>query len=164
MDNIFPRGCKMAKIDWEEELASFMDELRVVDECKVEAPEKFNQFCEFIAESSFESLSKELRRYGIKSKVRKEKGKSIAFEVNFPKSRVDNFHYVIRLPNNALDLKLRLLIRGRKDKKSPIEEKEGPFMKNIKPSDVLKLPKEELILDVIRHYKKFIYEALIHPE
>ena len=44
----------MAKTDWKDELASFMDDLRVVDECKVEAPEKFNQFCEFIAESSFE--------------------------------------------------------------------------------------------------------------
>jgi hypothetical protein len=84
--------------------------------------------------------------------------------MNFPKSSVDNFHYVIRLPNNALDLKLRLLIRGRKSKKGQIEETEEPFMKNIKPSDVLKLPKEELIQDVIRHYKKFIYEALIHPE
>jgi len=154
----------MAKTDWKDELASFLDELRVVDECKVEAPEKFNQFCEFIAESSFEGLSEELKNYGIKSKVRKEKGKSIAFEVNFPKSRVDNFHYVIRLPNNALDLRLALLIKGRKDKKSQIEEKEVPFMKHIKPSNVLKLSKEELILDVIKHYKKFIYEALIHPE
>jgi len=153
----------MAKTDWKDELASFMNDLRVVDECKVEAPEKFNQFCEFIAESSFESLSEELKNYGIKSKIRKEKGKSIAFEVNFPKSRVDNFHYIIRLPSNALDLKLRLLIRGRKNKKSQIEEKEVPFMKNTKPSDVLKLPKEELIQDVIRHYKKFSYEALIHP-
>ena len=154
----------MAKIDWKDELASFLDDLRVVDECKIEAPEKFNQFCEFIAESSFEGLSEELKNYGIKSKVRKEKGKSIAFEMNFPKSRVDNFHYVIRLPNNALDLQLRLLIRGRKNKKSQIEEKEVPFMKHVKPSNVLKLPKEQLIQDVIKHYKKFIYEALIHPE
>jgi hypothetical protein len=154
----------MAKTDWKDELASFLDDLRVVDECKVEAPEKFNQFCEFIAESSFEGLAEELKNYGIKSKVRKEKGKSIAFEMNFPKSRVDHFHYVIRLPNNALDLKLRLLIRGRKNKKSQIEEKEVPFMIHIKASDVLKLPKEELIQDVIRHFKKFIYEALIHPE
>jgi hypothetical protein len=37
-------------------------------------------------------------------------------------------------------------------------------MIHIKASDVLKLPKEELIQDVIRHFKKFIYEALIHPE
>jgi hypothetical protein len=154
----------MVKTDWKDELSSFLDDLRVIDECKVEAPEKFNQFCEFIAESSFEGLSEELKSYGIKSKIWKEKGKSITFEVDFPKSRVDNFHYVIRLPNNALDLKLRLLIRGRKNKKSQIEEKEEPFMKHIKPSDVLKLPKEELILDVIKHYKKFIYEALIHPE
>ena len=53
----------MAKTDWKDELASFMDDLRVVDECKVEAPEKFNQFCEFIAESSFEGLSEEWRNY-----------------------------------------------------------------------------------------------------
>ncbi len=154
----------MAKTDWKDELTSFMDDLRVVNECKVEAPEKFNQFCEFIAESSFEGLSEELKSYGIKSKVRKEKGKSIGFKGTFPKSRVDNFHYIRRLPKNALDLKLRLLIRVRKNKKSQIEEKEMPFMKHIKPSEVLKLSKEELIQDVIKNYKRFIYEALIHPE
>jgi hypothetical protein len=154
----------MAEIDWKDELARFFDDLRIVDECKAEAPEKFNQFCEFIAESSFEGLAEELRNYGIKSKIRKEKGKWIAFEMNFPKSRVDNFHYVIRLPKNSLDLKLRLLIRGRKNKKSQIEEKEVPFMKDIRPSDVLKLSKDALIQDVIKQYKKFIYEALIYPE
>ena len=154
----------MAKTDWEDELASFIEDLRVIEECKVETPEKFNQFCEFIVESSFESLSEELRKYGIKSKFQKQKGKSISFEVNFPKSRIDNFHYIICLPKDSFDLKLKLLIKGRRNKKSPIEEKEEPFMKHIKPSGILKLSKEDLIRDVIKHYKKFSFEALIKPE
>jgi len=154
----------MTETNWKAELASFIEDLRVIEECKVEAPEKFNQFCEFIAESSFESLSEELRKYGIKSKFRKQKGKSISLEVNFPKSSIDNFHYIIYLPKNALDLKLKLLTRGKKNKKSPIEEKEEPFMEHIRPSEILKLSKEELIIDVIEKYKKFSFEALVKPE
>ena len=150
----------MAKTDWEDELASFIEDIRVIEECKVETPDKFNQFCEFIAESSFESLSEELRRYGIKSKFRKQRGKSIDFEVSFPKSRIDNFHYIIYLPKDSFDLKLKLLIKGRRNIKTPVEEKKEPFMEHIKASEILKLSREELIRDVIKHYKKFSFEAL----
>jgi len=154
----------MTETDWKDDLAGLLKDLRVIEECKGETPEKFNQFCEFIAEPSFESLSKELKKYGIKSKFRTQKGKWIAFEVNFPKSRLDNFHYIVCLPKNSLELKLKLRIRGRRSKRSLIEEKEEPFMGNVLPSEILKLPKEKLIHDVIKHYRGFSLKALSDNE
>jgi hypothetical protein len=150
----------MEENGWRKSLSNFLEDLRIIEECKGETPENFNQFCEFIAEPSFESLSEELRKYGIKSEYRIKKRKWISFEVKFPKSRIDNFHYIIILPKNSIELKLKLRTRGRRTKKSLIEEKEEPFMKDVLPSEILKLPKEDLILDVIKHYRNFSYEIL----
>jgi len=154
----------MVENDWRDDLASFLEDLRVIEGCKGETPGNFKQFCEFIAEPCFESLSLELRKYGIRSRFLTHKGKWTAFEVNFPKSRLDNFHYIICLPKNSLELKLKLRIKGRKNKKSPMEEKVKSFMENVLPSEILKLPKEELIQDVIKHYKDFSFEAFSNPE
>ena len=150
--------------DWHDNLTSLLEELRLIEECKAETPENFNQFCEFIAEPAFESLSQELKKYGTKAKFKTKKKKSISFTVNFPKSRVDNFHYIIFLPKNSIQLKLKLTIRARKTKKSVAEEKELPFMKEVFPSEVLKIPKEDLIQDVIKQYKNFTYKAFTKPE
>jgi hypothetical protein len=154
----------MEEKGWQKSLSNFLEDLRIIEECKGETPENFNQFCEFIAEPSFESLSEELRKYGIKSKYRIKKRKWISLEVKFPKSRIDNFHYIIILPKNSIELKLKLRVRGRKTKKSLIEEKEDFFMKDILPSEILKLPKEDLIMDVIKHYRNFSYEILTKNE
>jgi hypothetical protein len=154
----------MSEDEWKQTLAQCFEELRVIEECRAETPENFKQFCEFIVDPAFESLAEELRKYEIKSRLRRIKGKSIAFQVNFPKSRIDNFHYLICLPKNSFELRLKLRIRGRKSKKSKIEEKELPFMKNVLPSDILKLKKEDLIQDVIKHYRSFSVEALTKPE
>ena len=150
----------MEENGWKKSLSNFLEDLRIIEECKGETPENFNQFCEFIAEPSFESLSEELRKYGIKSKYRIKKRKWISLEVKFPKSRIDNFHYIIILPKNSIELKLKLRVRGRRTKRSLIEEKEDFFMKDVLPSEILKLPKEDLILDVIKHYRNFSYEIL----
>jgi len=150
----------MEENGWRKSLSNFLEDLRIIEECKGETPENFNQFCEFIAEPSFESLSEELRKYGIKSEYRIKKRKWISFEVKFHKSRIDNFHYIIILPKNSVELKLKLRTRGRRTKKSLIEEKEEPFMKDVLPSEILKLPKDDLILDVIKHYRSFSYEIL----
>ena len=154
----------MPERDWKEALAKCFEELRVIEECKGETPENFKQFCEFIAEPAFESLAEELRRYGVKSKLRRIRGKLIAFQVNFPKSGIDNFHYLVCLPKGSFELRLKLRIRGRKSKKSAIEEKELPFMKEVLPADILKLKKEDLILDLIKHYRNFNFEALTKIE
>ena len=153
----------MKEAKWKESLANLFEDLRILEECKTETPENFEHFCEFIAEPSFESLSKELRKYGVKSKFQTKKRKSIALVVRFPKSKIDNFHYIINLPKNSVELRLKLRIRGRRDKKAPLEEKEKFFMEYVSPSEVLKLSKEELTLDVIRHYREFNFNALNKP-
>jgi len=150
--------------DWKANLARFFDELRIIENSKEETIENFDQFCEFIAEPAFETLIEELRVYGLKSKCVRSKKESIAFIINFPKSGIDNFRYVIYLPKNSLELNLKLRIRGIKNKKSPILEKEELFMEKVRPLDVLKLKKEDIINDVIEHYRCFNFEANTRPQ
>jgi len=145
--------------DWKVELANFFEELRILRASKQESLNDFNQFCEFVVEPAFESLEDELIQYGIKSKIIKIKGKSIAFQINFGKSRICNFKYVIYLPKGSLSLRLKLKLKGRRTKKDPAEEKEADFMKETSPEDVLDLDKEEVIQDVIEKYRNFIYES-----
>lgn len=145
--------------DWKVELANFFEELRILRASKQESINDFNQFCEFVVEPAFESLEDELIQYGIKSKIIKIKGRSIAFQINFVKSRIGHFKYIIVLPKGSLSLKLKLRLRGRKTKKDPAEEKTMDFMKKTNPEDVLDLDKEEVIQDVIEKYRNFIYES-----
>ncbi len=154
----------MKQANWKENLAGILEDMRILEECRVETPESFNHFCEFVAEPGFESLSRELRKYGIKSKFRTKKGKWISFVVRFPWSKIDNFHYIVRLPKNSIELKLKLQIKGRRNKKFPLEEREKAFMEHIPASEVLKLSKDALIMDVLKHYREFNYNALTTPE
>ncbi len=148
----------MAK-DWKENLASFFDGYRIIEKSKDETIKNFDQFCEFVAEPAFESLGEELENYRITSKIKKNKGKSIAFQINFPKSKVENFLYIIVFPKNSLELQLKLAIRGRKNINSPMEETENRFMKNVTPAEILKLKQEDLIQDVIEHYRNFCFKS-----
>ncbi len=146
--------------DWKENLASFFDGYRIIERSKEDTIKNFDQFCEFVAEPAFESLGEELENYRITSKIKKDKGKSITYQINFPKSKVENFLYIIIFPKNSLELQLKLSIRGRKDINSPMEgTKEGLFMKDVAPSEILKLKKEDLIQDVIEHYRNFCFKA-----
>lgn len=154
---------KMEKDDWRDYLRSCFENIRVLENCQVETFENFRQFCEFITEPAFESLAEELKEYGIKARFKKRKGHSIGFCVNFVRSRVDNFHYIISLPKNAVEMKLQLTIKGRRTSKSPLEESKVPFMENVAPASVMKITKEELILDIIDRYRNFAYEAITSP-
>lgn len=154
----------MVQEAWKDKLRNCFDDLRIIERCKLDASRDFAQFCEFIVEPAFESLIDEFKGYGIKAKFQRLKGNQISLRINFPGSRVDNFHYTIFLPKNSLELKLRLKIRGRKSRKSPYEEYEEIFMKGIDSSKVLKLEKEELIEDVIEYYKDFNLKALTSKE
>jgi hypothetical protein len=145
--------------DWKENLASFFDGYRIIERSKEDTIKNFDQFCEFVAEPAFESLGDELENYRITSKIKKDKGKSITFQINFPKSKVENFLYIIMFPKNSLELQLKLSIRGRKDINSPMEDTEGRFMKDVAPAEILKLKKEDLIHDVIEHYRNFCFKA-----
>jgi len=153
----------MKEEKWKEELNRYFEDLRIIEKCQQEAREHFDQFCEFIVEPAFEALEEELKNKKIKIKYFKEKYKFIHLQVNFPDSRVDNFHYRIILPKNSLELKLVQKIAGRKDKKSPLQEKERPFMPEVRPEEILKLAKEDILMDVIARLKEFNYAARTSP-
>ena len=139
---------------------NFFEEVSILETSKKETLNDFAQFCEFIAEPAFESLAEGLKEMGISSKSKRTKGKSVALQINFPGTRIENFQYIIYLPKNSLELKLGLKLRGRKNSRSLAEEQEYPFMENVGPKDILKLKKEDVIQDIIRYYRKFTFEAL----
>lgn len=153
----------MAK-DWKENLASFFDGYRIIEKSKDDTIKNFDQFCEFVVEPAFESLGEELENYRITSKIRRDKGKSITFQINFPRSKVENLLYIIRFPKNSLELQLKLIVKGRKDINSSMEETEVQFMKDVAPAEILKLKKEDLIQDVIEHYRNFSFKAATQTE
>lgn len=146
--------------DWKKALASFFEEYSIIETSKKEALDDFDQFCEFIAEPAFENLSAELKEFGIRSKTQRARGTSITILINFPGSRIDNFHYSICLPKNSVELRLTLRLKGRKSRRDIMEERHVPFMDGITPGAVLKLKKEDIISDIIRYYRDFVLESL----
>lgn len=149
------------KKNWKEELSRFFEELRIIESSKESAFEDFKKFCEFIIEPAFENFSDELKQYGLRSRYKKEKERFLTFLIDFPKSTIDNFHYTIYLPDNSIDLRLRLIIKGRKDKKTQLIEKIKPFLDSVHPKDCLKLRKEDIIRDIMRNYRNFCFEDFI---
>ena len=150
--------------DWKDDLRSLFEDFTIVETSKRETLEDFNQFCEFIAEPAFESLAEALKEFKIKAKSQRTKGKSITFQTNFTGMRIDNFQYTIILPKNSIELRLKLQIRGRRDSRSVMEKKEAPFMESVSPQGLLKLKKEDIIQDVIGHYRNFIFASLTSPK
>jgi len=146
--------------DWKTKLTRYFEESRIIQNSIMETLDNFNHFCEFVVEPAFEALSEELLQFRIKTKLMRVKGRSIAIRINYAGSRIDNFLYSIFLPNKSFELKLRLRIKGRKDKKSPCQEKVEPFMNDVKYSDILNLDQNDLIQDIIEHYCNFNFNAL----
>jgi hypothetical protein len=155
---------KMKEEQWIKELNRYFEDLRIIEKCQQEAREHFNQLCEFIVEPAFEALEDALKARAIKIKYNWQKDKFIHLRINFPKSRVDNFHYTIVLPSNSLELKLVLKTAGRKNQKSPLVKEDNRFMPEVKPEEVLKLTKEDIIVDIIQKLKKFNYAARTTPD
>jgi len=153
----------MTNDGWKDDLRSCFAGIRLIEVCKHDTLLNFSHFCEFIAEPAFESLTEELKEVGLRTKYRRQKDESAAFEIDFPKSRRVQFSYIITLPKNSVDLKLTLKIRGRKMESSPFEDIDLPFMQGTMPGDVLKLTKEDLILDIVERYRDFMYRALTSP-
>jgi hypothetical protein len=139
--------------DWKTKLANFFEELRIIQSSISETLMDFSHFCEFIAEAAFESLSEELDQYHLSSSVKKIKDKSISLQISFPKSNIDTFYYIISLPDNSIELKLRLQTGSQSNLT------DEPFMEGIGPKELLQLEKETLIEDIIRHYRKFCFES-----
>ncbi len=147
------------KRDWEKELAEFFEEYRIILSSQKDTLEDFSQFCEFVVEPAFESLEDQLREYGVRSKIIRVKGRSISFIIYYGKSRIDHFRYILELPKKAVEMRLRLRIKGRKRKQDASEEETRKFLPEITPEQIMKLDKNILIMDVIEHYRDFIFSS-----
>jgi hypothetical protein len=154
----------MAKNDWQDVLRNHFDNVKVLEKSKGETVNQFNQFCEFIVEPAFENLADELASYGVKARHRTFKGRDTRLTINFPRSRDAQFEYRISLPRNSIEVRPALLIRGRRNLKADYKTTEKGFMPTRSSAEILKLDKEAVILDVIEHYRNFIYESLTAPE
>ncbi len=148
---------------WKDDLRKHFEALKLIEKAKADTLESFTQFCEFIAEPAFESLKEEMKEHGIRVRFRVEKGLSIDFALSFPGSNTDNFHYKVVLPKNAYELRLDLILKGRKSKAAPLEEKTLPFMKEHPPAEIMKITKEDLIRDILSYYGNFTLAALTSP-
>jgi len=138
----------------------FFESIEVLERCKQEARENFKQFCEFIAEPAFEALAEEMKTYKIRSKSWTRKGSSTGIHFDFPNGGVESFQYVIVLPVNAVQLKLRLQLKGKKSPQAPLDESEEAFMDKVPPDRVLKISKEELLYDIVEKFRNYTYAAL----
>jgi len=154
----------MVQDGWKDGLRNCFESIRLLERCKSDTLLNFNQFCEFIAEPAFEALSEELKEFGLRMKFQQRKDKSVGYEISFPKSRRPQFFYIIMLPKNSVDLKLILKVRGKKSDGGLFEDSDLPFMESLAPGGVLKLTKEDLILDIVEKYRDFIYRALTAPQ
>ena len=154
----------MGQVDWKKELAIHFENVRAIELCQAETVAQFDQFCEFIAEPAFESLTEELAQYRIKSEHQKVKGRSIRFTILFPGSKDDQFHYRISLPKNAVELRLKLQIKARRSPKADYQTTEEDFMPGLFPFKVLRMDKDEVVADAVKHYTGFCYTALTSPD
>lgn len=154
----------MGKINWKTELTHHFDSLRVIERCQTETIGYFNQFCEFIAEPAFESLADELALFRIKSRQKKNKDRDIRFSVCFPGTKDDQLHYRISLPKNAVELRLKLQVKARRTPTADYQTTDEDFMPGLFPLEVLKMDKDDVIHDIIEHYRRFCYAALTSPD
>ncbi|MBN2198459.1 MAG: hypothetical protein JW747_01265 [Candidatus Aminicenantes bacterium] len=153
----------MNEDSWKERLRNVLGDFDLLEKCKRDTLDNFQQFCEFIAEPAFESLRLEFRRHRIKTSYGRLKKRAVYFRVNFRRSRADNFYYVLILPANAVEMRLRLLLRGRRAPHAALEDREEAFLPLLAPSEVMKIDREALILDVITRYQEFNYRARTSP-
>ncbi len=109
-------------------------------------------------------MAEEFLQYGVKSRHEKAGAREVRLTINFPGKKIDQYQYRICLPKNAVETRLILTTKGRKKPTSEYEVKEEGFMPSLGPAEVLKVTKEDIILDVLEHYKNFIYEALTAPD
>ena len=150
----------MTADDWKDRLRIFFESINVLERCQLETRENFTQFCEFIAEPAFEALTEDMKQYKIKCKFWTRRGKSTGIQFNFPSSGVNSFQYIISLPKNAVQMKLRLQIKGRKSPQAALEESEEAFLEKVPPDKVMKISKEELLSDIVERFRNYTYQAL----
>lgn len=153
----------MKERDWKQEIRDHMENVRIIERCRVETLGHFEQFCEFIAEPAAEDLATELAEYRIRALHRKVKDREFAFMLCFPGSKDQQFRYRIVLPANSVELKLDLVVEARRSRRADFTSKTDRFMPGLKTEEVLKLDKSDIILDLLDRYKSFIYETMTTP-
>ena len=154
----------MAEPGWKQDLQTCFEDLQVIDRCRIEAVGQFDKFCDYVAEPAFEALTEEFGRYEIRCRSAWVKGSSIQFEIRFPRSKEDHFHYALWLPKNVVELKMKLTLRGRKAPGGPMEEKTMAFIAKAPAAEILRIDKDVLAQDVVARYKKFLYETAVISE
>ncbi|MEM1574190.1 MAG: hypothetical protein QXY96_06935 [Candidatus Methanomethylicaceae archaeon] len=154
----------MSRDKWKKVLEDCFEKIRLIEKCQQETKENFDQFREFIAEPAFETLGEALKDYGLRTWYRKEKNNLIRFDISFLKSKVVQFSYGLYLPPNSIQMKLKLILRGRRTKDSPMKEWTEPFFESINPENLLSLSKEDLIEDILSRYRDFMIETLTLSE
>ncbi|MGA2361473.1 MAG: hypothetical protein ABSG73_03340 [Candidatus Aminicenantales bacterium] len=154
----------MGNKDWKTELKNHFENMRILEKCQAETLIHFEQFCEFIVEPAFEALVEEIASFGVKARIQKAKGRDIRLSLSFPGRKDEQFHYKISIPSNSVELRLALVTKGRKNLTSDYKTTEEAFMPDLSPAEVLKLTKDDVILDVLEHYRNFSYEALTSPD
>jgi hypothetical protein len=154
----------MGTIDWKKDLANHFANVRVLQDCQAETVAQFDQFCEFIAEPAFEALAEELAQYRIKSEQVRTKGRSIRLSVCFPGLKEEQFHYRISLPRNAVELRLKLQVKARRTPKADYQTIDEDFMPGLFPFKVLRMDKDEVVADIVKHFTNFCYLALTSPD
>ncbi|MGZ5488842.1 MAG: hypothetical protein ACXWF4_09965 [Candidatus Aminicenantales bacterium] len=154
----------MGKVDWKKDLANHFENIRVIERCQTEIVGQFDQFCEFIAEPAFEALTEELSQYRIRSEQVKTKGKSIRFVICFPGLKDEQFHYRVSLPKNAIELRLKLQVKARRTPKTEYQTTDEDFMPGLFPFKVLRMDKDEVVADIVKHFTGFCYTALTSPD
>jgi hypothetical protein len=154
----------MGTDDWKTEVRNHFENMRILEKSQGEAVVHFEQFCEFVVEPAFESLAEEFLQYGVKAKYQRVSSRDIRLAINFPGKKIEQYQYRIVLPKNAVETRMILTTKGRKKPASEYQVKEEGFMPSLGPEEVLKVTKEDVILDVLEHYKNFAYEALTSPD
>ena len=149
---------------WKDQLRTYFEHLRIIEKCKHDTLEHFDQFCEFIAEPAFEALEEELKPHGIRVGFNKLKGASVTFDISFPRSKEVNFTYIIMLPKNSVELKLSRKTAGRPKPRALTTEEFGPFYEGLSSIEIMKLTKERLLEDIIARYRDFRFRSLTTPD
>jgi hypothetical protein len=154
----------MGNTDWKTELKDHFENVRILAKCQAETLIHFEQFCEFIVEPAFEALAEEIASFGVKLRFQKSKGRDIRLSLSFPGSKDEQYQYKIVLPKNSVELRLGLVTKGRKNLKTDYKTEEGEYKPGLSSAAVLKLSKEDVIRDVLEHYRDFSYKALTSPD
>jgi len=149
---------------WKDQLRTYFEHLRIIEKCKHDTLENFDQFTEFIAEPAFEALEEALKSHQIRVGFHKEKGASLTFTVSFPRSKETNFTYVIMLPKNSVELKLNRKTACRRTPRSLTMEEFGPFFEGLSSVEIMKLTKERILEDIIARYRDFRFRSLTMPD